>query len=328
MRAPIQVDFFVPEGARILKFIDEPYLHGQQSEVFPGGLRKFFDYIGHAQSSKALTPNIVTYRRSKSGTIELDHHYRKTLYNCDNSVSFTTPTMRRELELFFGDQIHKPNIFYCQGVASIDNNANFSDTRNAIISVSKFVESHAFQHFSDTVLSSVIPPGINFDLLSIHNSRGKREIDVFIDAVKNPELGRKISREIAKFTENITIISDRVPQYKYLNLISNSRVSIFCPSEIEGFYMPPLEAVYLGSYSFCSRAGGNSEYLDDQIVFEFSENFILGLIEQVIQKLAVHTDNLNRTTPLLDQYSISAEKESFEKFVEQVSLNSRLDQNS
>jgi hypothetical protein len=95
-----------------------------------------------------------------------------------------------------------------------------------------------------------VPNAIDFD--ELHRlARDKREIDVLIAALKAPELGQRLALRLRSPGRNVELVDRLLPRAEFLAKLGNAHVTTFLPWEIEGFYMPALEGMALGTVVVC-----------------------------------------------------------------------------
>lgn len=105
----------------------------------------------------------------------------------------------------------------------------------------------------------VIPLGR--DLESLPDAAAERDVDVLIIALKQPDLGVELERRLKKTGRRVVMLSKLLPLPEYLSYIQKARTTVFLPHKAEGFYMPPVEGMALGTLVVCpAHAGDHSIY--------------------------------------------------------------------
>ena len=105
----------------------------------------------------------------------------------------------------------------------------------------------------------VIPNGI--DLACLPERRdGEWTVDVLIAGLKEPELAAQVAARLAREGRRIDVLAEQIPRPDFLGRIQEARVTIFLPHTTEGFYLPALEGMALGTIVVCPDCIGNRSY--------------------------------------------------------------------
>lgn len=89
--------------------------------------------------------------------------------------------------------------------------------------------------------------------------------DVFIAAAKQPLLGAQVA-DIVEGTGHSVRLADRlVGRAAFLDAMAGATVAVLLPYESEGFFLPGLEAMALGTAVVMPRCGGSAAYADHGI---------------------------------------------------------------
>jgi hypothetical protein len=105
----------------------------------------------------------------------------------------------------------------------------------------------------------VIPNGI--DLTSLPARRGgQSQVDVLIAGLKEPELAAQVADRLARDGRHIDVLVEQLSRPDFLARIQEARVTVFLPHETEGFYLPALEGMALGTIVVCPDCIGNRSY--------------------------------------------------------------------
>jgi hypothetical protein len=127
----------------------------------------------------------------------------------------------------------------------------------------------------------MIPDGLDLDAVATMADASPpagRDIDVLVAANKRPELGRAVAARLRHGSRTVELVDERIPRWELVRLMSRARVSVLVPNPKEGFYLPALEAMAVGTVVVCPDCIGNRsfclpgencfrpEYDEDQIV--------------------------------------------------------------
>jgi glycosyltransferase involved in cell wall biosynthesis len=108
-----------------------------------------------------------------------------------------------------------------------------------------------------------IPDAIDFEAVARHALDSNRGIDLLIVANKQPERGAAIRARLEGPERRIEIVDSRIPREQLLGLIGRAAVTILLPNPKEGFYLPAVEAMALGTIVVCPDCIGNRSFCID-----------------------------------------------------------------
>ncbi|ATD68541.1 hypothetical protein CNR27_14775 [Luteimonas chenhongjianii] len=100
------------------------------------------------------------------------------------------------------------------------------------------------------------------DIDSAVTDRKKQTASIFIDAIKQPALGRAIANGLAG-TPSVSLLTQRIPRTDYLARLAEADIAVLLPHPAEGFYLPALEAMALGCAVVVPDCIGNRAYARD-----------------------------------------------------------------
>jgi hypothetical protein len=142
----------------------------------------------------------------------------------------------------------------------------------------------------------VIPNGI--DIPAVSAESGVRTTDLLIAGLKQPAMATRAAKRLQAPGRTIEVFSEHVHREAFLDAISRARVTLFLPNEEEGFYLPGLEGMALGTVVVCPDCIGNRSYcLPGQNAFRPAFAFE-EIIEQTEAALAL--PNAKRDTMLTE----------------------------
>jgi glycosyltransferase involved in cell wall biosynthesis len=90
------------------------------------------------------------------------------------------------------------------------------------------------------------------------------DLDLLVLANKQPERGRAIFERLAG-AHRSHLIDAHSPQAEVLDLISRAAVTVFVPNPKEGFFLPALEGMALGTIVVCPDCVANRSYCIDRV---------------------------------------------------------------
>jgi len=103
-----------------------------------------------------------------------------------------------------------------------------------------------------------IPNGTDVEQLRAGPSQD-RTIDLLIVANKQPELGHRVADAMGA-GRTIRAVDETIPRPDFLDELRRARVTLFLPNEREGFYLPALEGMALGTLVVCPDCIGNRSF--------------------------------------------------------------------
>lgn len=121
---------------------------------------------------------------------------------------------------------------------------------------------------SSEVASAITPARPNGPVVVIPNAVNlvdapagvARDVDLVVAALKNPDLGAKLAKRLARPGRRVQLLDRRMARTGYLRWLAGARTAVFLPNASEGFYLPALEAMGLGTLVVCPDAVGNREF--------------------------------------------------------------------
>jgi hypothetical protein len=105
-----------------------------------------------------------------------------------------------------------------------------------------------------------IPNGIDTDSLPSPLGEHDKAYDILIAGLKQPELTNKLREALESTGKIIKSLTRNLLRDDYLNEINNAKITIFLPHEQEGFYLPALEGMALGTLVICPDCVGNRSF--------------------------------------------------------------------
>jgi glycosyltransferase involved in cell wall biosynthesis len=108
-----------------------------------------------------------------------------------------------------------------------------------------------------------IPDAIDLERVVEFRSSQPRDVDVLVIANKQPDRGREILGQLNDAGRS-HIVDVRSPQDEVLGLMGRAAVTVYVPNPKEGFYLPALEGMALGTIVVCPDCIGNRSYCLDR----------------------------------------------------------------
>lgn len=106
----------------------------------------------------------------------------------------------------------------------------------------------------------VIPNGIDLEELPRPGESSEKDCDVLIVALKQPDLGGRLMADLKGSGQRIELLTAIIPRPEFLRRMARARVTVFLPKPTEGFYLPALEGMALGTIVVCPDCVGNRSF--------------------------------------------------------------------
>lgn len=241
---------------------------------FHGGHLKVWDYFNHLLASPQFTPKIAFSPRSRWDEANPWWNVKEYVIDSWDSVRPDVFFVAGRDWLMLDGHPHAradiPVVNFIQHVRHADPNSTRFEflSRKAIrICVSEEVARALRETGRTQGPMTVIPNSVDLEELPAFNGE-IRDVDVLIAALKQPLLGEALERRLKRRDRRIKVLSELLPRSEFLNLMQSARTTVFLPNKTEGFYLPPLEGMALGTLVVCPAHGGErSIYLPGQNCF-------------------------------------------------------------
>lgn len=128
----------------------------------------------------------------------------------------------------------------------------------------------------------VIPNAVNVAGAPVAASR---DTDLLVVGAKQPDLARRLAKRLARAGRGVSLLDARIPRAEFLARLARARTALFVPLAAEGFYLPALEAMALGTQVVCPDAVGNREFCEDRVNCRmpgFDEDSIVAAAEEAL----------------------------------------------
>jgi hypothetical protein len=87
-----------------------------------------------------------------------------------------------------------------------------------------------------------------------------RDIDALVVANKAPVFGAQVAIRLSIPGRRVRLIDHQLPRTDFLRLLTRARVTVFAPNPVEGFYLPALEGMALGTLVVSADCVGNRSF--------------------------------------------------------------------
>lgn len=169
-----------------------------------------------------------------------------------------------------------------------------------------------------------IPNSIDLKMLSkiTQDLKYPEELDVFISGLKNPNLARKIEAYLESKSINVVCVVHNIPRESYLKKLAGAKISLLLPAKTEGFYLPALESMAVGTLTICPDCIGNRSFCIDETNCLMPTYEYESIIQRTIMALELKPVDYKRIVSagilMSKSHSLKKEEESFTKIMKNI----------
>ena len=166
----------------------------------------------------------------------------------------------------------------------------------------------------------VIPAALSLPVNALPAACTVRE-GIFIYAHKQPSLGTQLAAALREQGHRVDLQLDLVDRASFLAKLARSAIAIPLPLPQEGFFLPGLEAMAMGSLLIGVDAGGNREYLRDgvnAIVAAPDLEAILAAVARVPEDHGERDAMLGAALETTAGFSLMSERRAFHRLLDDV----------
>lgn len=269
---------------------------------FTGGHLKVWDYFNHTKLADNYLPYI--YLESGGDVSEINPWLSST----QNQLPVWSPLEADVLFLAGMDWLTlpyperrnwaKPIINLIQGFRhSIPDTLLFECLSNHAVRIC------VSQEVANSILATgkvngpvfTIPNGIDYSQISdLYQPDCKKDIDIFIVGLKNPKIAEELEALCIKLPIKVVCLFKEIPRIEFLKTMANSLITAFLPGVLEGFYLPALEGMAVGTFVICPDCIGNRSYCHNMYNCRMPEYSTLNIFETVVNTLNMSTLSRNQ----------------------------------
>lgn len=273
-----------PGSRRIILFAADPPL------FISGALLKICDYMEHSLEFDALNTRIYVPRENDFPSLPESPLFT-VRHRIQHSIDWPQVAVmviygwgwERFIPAQFSDNPPFIIFYIVQSFARLDpSDKRFTNLKSPAVRICVSAPLRSALNNIDGVNGPVhvIPAGIRVSEVQ-ESAERNRDIDVCIVGLKNPQLASSIERYFLHQRFKVCLLTERVSRTSFLNKISRARVATFLPEPVEGFYLPALEAMALGTLVVCPDVRGNDYVIDghNAVVPAYSLEAIVTAVE-------------------------------------------------
>lgn len=240
-------------------------LFRREFDVLNGGHRKVWDYFEHVRVSGRFSPAVYFTPESDLG------NSNPWITSRSSAAKPWEPHKAHALFLGGLDWIDVPE-HLAVPVLNLVQNVRHADPRDDRF---PFLRRRAFrlcvsEEVADAVRSSgqangpVITVPIGAEHERVIEADSTRVVDVVIAGVKNVPFAEQLADRLASLEITVECLTRWVPRLDLCTAFARSRVAVTLPAAVEGFFLPPLEAMAQGCTVVCPTSPGTGSYHADR----------------------------------------------------------------
>jgi glycosyltransferase involved in cell wall biosynthesis len=108
-----------------------------------------------------------------------------------------------------------------------------------------------------------IPDAIDLAEVERLAAAPRRDVQVLVVANKQPDLGSAVAETLRAAGARVELTTTRIPRAELLSLMGRAEVTVLVPNPTEGFYLPAIEAMAVGTVVVCPDCVGTRSYCVD-----------------------------------------------------------------
>jgi glycosyltransferase involved in cell wall biosynthesis len=166
-----------------------------------------------------------------------------------------------------------------------------------------------------------IPDAIDFEAVAGHAGAVARDIDLLIVANKQPEQGAVIRERLERPDRSVQIVDTRIARSELLALMGRAEVTVLVPRPKEGFYLPALEAMALGTVVVCPDCIGNRSFcLDRSNCFRpsYEDDAVVQAAEEALSRREELAGMRASALEMARRHDLASERKAFLEILERV----------
>jgi glycosyltransferase involved in cell wall biosynthesis len=155
-----------------------------------------------------------------------------------------------------------------------------------------------------------IPCAVDVD----RSPQAERPTDVVVAAPKAPALGRRVARRLHRGDRRVDLIDEFLPRAEFLERIGCAKVGVTLPHRTEGFFLPAIETMALGTILVCPDCTANRSFcLDGVNCFrpDYEEDAIVAAGETALSSLPELGQMVDEGFATARRHSLEAERDAF-----------------
>lgn len=295
-------------------------------KAFTGGHLKVWHYFNHLRESSQYKPYIS--------------------FTNDTLWDKTNPWLPIKDELLSLKQGEKPDIAFIAGldwlrweekqnipIINLIQHVRHADPKQPLFSFlkNKAIRICVSEQVADALIQTkqvngpifTIPNGVDKSKLPDLLPLTEKRTAVLIAGIKNKALAKSLHEYLERSGIDSQLLVEHMHRDAYLTYVNQARITVFLPNKTEGFYLPALEGMALGTLVICPDCEGNRSFcLPDVNCIQPSYSFE-ALVDVINRVLCMDSHErgalLSNALLMVDQYTMERERHKFLNTIDQVS---------
>lgn len=287
--------------------------------AYYGGHQKVADYFAHLESSFNYSPEISFSEQTIWEPLNPwfpKYQSKAVAFNPADYDFVFLAGMDWQVYLPFEGKYNKPVINLIQG-------ARHADPK---VDMHQFLSQKAIRIcVSQPVADAIKATGkVNGPIFTIPNGHEMPELpvkpkewEIIILGVKQPDIANDIYDTLIQRNIKVLCFDKKISQRDLYEAMNVSKIAILLPFQVEGFYLPALEAMKYCDLVIVPDCIGNREFCRDKqncLMPEYNVNSILACVDQCLQLLKdeqVLTVFRQKMSETLNNHTLANERKAF-----------------
>jgi glycosyltransferase involved in cell wall biosynthesis len=169
-----------------------------------------------------------------------------------------------------------------------------------------------------------IENGIDLPLtMKIKKNVTHKNTDLLIAGIKHPEMAALLDKECGQlFGIRTKCLIAEISRSDFLQQMAESRITVFLPKKTEGFYLPSLEGMAMGTFIICPDCGGNRSHCISNfncLMPDYAEKEIITSVKAALQMDKTSFDKiLENATHTAQKHSLENERGQFYEILNKI----------
>ena len=168
-----------------------------------------------------------------------------------------------------------------------------------------------------------IPNGIDYSQIKgLCQPDCKKDIDILIVGLKNPKIAIELEALCNKLSIKVVCLLKPIPRIEFIKTMVDSNITVCLPGAPEGFYLPALEGMAVGTFVICPDCIGNRSYCHDMHNCRIPEYSAQKIFEVVANTLIMSTLSRNQilqnAMQTVNKHSIENESSAFNSILKKL----------
>ena len=311
--------------------------YASKASQISGGALKIRHYFEHAlslfpQRTRLYMPKDLVWTSENPFTA----HRQKVVHNIDWSSVSTMVITGQGWEWFIPEKFHyQPPfrvIYLVQGFEKfLPHDPRFPSFRNPAIRIC-VSESLADKLRSLGIANGpihAIPAGISLEDIRVaqDSTLTDRNVEILVLGVKRPQIGQRIADKARALGKEVCLLTQRLPREAFLQHMADARIVVCLPQDIEGWYLPALEAMAMGALTIIPSVVGNTYCIHGENCLIPKRYEVASVVDMIKKALSFsplkERELVRRAKETAIRYNLRQERMAFQKILNGVDQMAR-----